>query len=175
MRAILCSAFLLSATCLGMADANAQYGGRQRGGTGVGESARRDPSRNESATKPGPAAAAADPMLAIEREMTSMRIDLKLTFEQIALFDSLEREVRNAARASRERTRQIAGFRVDDGSTVAATSIITTIVDADTRRADSMREVAVKLDALQAAFSPELRKQFDRRIMQAIRDPLGTS
>lgn len=175
MRAILCSVFLLSTACLGITDANAQYGGRQRGGAGAGESAKRDQSRNESAAKSSTAAAPADPMLAIEREMTSMRIDLKLTGEQTALFDSLERDVRNAARASRDRTRQIAGFRADDGSKVAATSIIATIVDADTQRAESMRQVAVKLDALQAAFSPELRKQFDRRIMQAIRDPLGTS
>lgn len=114
-------------------------------------------------------------MISIEREMTSLRIDLKLTPEQTALFDGFDREVRNAARAFRERTRELSGFRLDDGSTVAATSIIATIADGDTRRAEAMRQAAAKLDALQGALTPEQRKQLDRRVVQALREPLGNS
>ena len=175
MRAHVYSVFLLVATCIVITDAHAQYtgGGRQRSG-GSGDSARKEASRNDNASKPG-AAAPTDPMLAIEHEMTSLRIDLKLNAEQTTLFGSFDREVRNAARASRERTRQLAGFRLDDGSTVAATSIIATILEYDATRAESMRQVAAKLDALQPALSPEQCKQLDRRIVQAMRDPLGNS
>jgi hypothetical protein len=174
MRAILCSVLLLAACSLGITDAHAQYGGKQRGAGGAGESAKRDAPRNDTAAKQAPAPLT-DPMLAIEREMTSLRIDLKLSPEQTALFDDFDREVRSAARASRERTRQLAGFRYDDGSTVAATSIIATIADTDTQRADSMRQVAAKLDALVDVFTPEQRKQLDRRVVQAMREPLGNS
>lgn len=174
MRAILCFIVLFATFCLGITDAHAQYSGRQRGNTGGDPSRQRDALRSDNAAKPT-VAPMTDPMLAIEREMTSVRVDLKLSPEQTPFFDSFDREVRNAARVSRERTRQLAGFRLDDGSTVAATSIITTIAEADLRRAESMREVASKLDALQAAFTPDQRKQLDRRVMQAMREPLGNS
>ena len=172
MRAVLCLAFLLSVACLGITDAAAQSG-RQRGNQQGGESQRRDAPRNEAA-KPSPAPIT-DPILAIEREMTSLRIDLKLSSEQTALFDSLDRDIRTAARASRERTRQLAGFRLDDGSTVAATSIIGTIAESDISRGDAMRKVVTKLDELQTVLTPEQRKQLDRRVMQAMREPLGNS
>jgi len=174
MRAILCSVLLLAACSLGVTDAYAQYGGKQRGGGGTGESGKRDAPRKDTAAQPGQPPLT-DPMLAIEREMTSLRIDLKLSPEQTALFDDFDREVRIAARASRERTRQLAGFRLDDGSTVAATSIIATIADTDTQRAEAMRKVAAKLDALVDAFTPEQRRQLDRRVVQAMREPLGNS
>jgi hypothetical protein len=167
--------FVFFATVLlGITDAHAQFGGKQRGGGGSGESAKREAPRKDEITKSGPPPIT-DPMLAIEREMTSLRIDLKLTSEQSPFFDSFDREVRNVARVSRERTRQLAGFRLDDGSTVAATSIIATISDADSLRAESMRQVAVKLDALQSALTPDQRRQFDRRIVQSMREPLGNS
>lgn len=172
MRAILLFIVLLATFSLGITDLHAQ--GRPRGNPGGDSSKQRDTPRNDSAAKPT-VAPVTDPMLAIEREMTSLRVDLKLTPEQTPLFDSLDREVRNAARASRERTRQLAGFRLDDGSTVAATSIIGTIAEADIQRGDAMRLVSSKLDTLQAAFTPEQRKQLDRRFVQAMREPLGNS
>lgn len=173
MRATLLSVLLLTAACTCMTEAQAQYGGKQRGGVG-GEPSKKGAARSETATKPT-TVAPTDPMVAIEREMASLRVDLKLTAEQTGLFDSCYREVRNAARASTERTRQLSGFRLDDGSTVAATSIIATSADADTVRASSMREVGAKLDALIVALTPEQRKQLDQRVVEAMRDPLGNS
>ena len=172
MRGIYFAIALLGALGLGSIDACAQ--GRPRGNGGSDSSRQRDTPRNDSAAKPT-VAPVTDPMLSIEREMTSLRIDLKLTPEQTPLFDSFDREVRIAARVSRERTRQLAAFRLDDGSTVAATSIIGTIAEADIQRGESMRQVSSKLDALQAVFTPEQRKQLDRRFVQAMREPLGNS
>ncbi|MEO8384552.1 MAG: Spy/CpxP family protein refolding chaperone [Betaproteobacteria bacterium] len=172
MRGILSFIALSATLCLSITDLHAQ--GRPRGNGGGDQSRQRDTPRNDSAAKPT-IAPVTDPMLAIEREMTSLRIDLKLTPEQAPLFDGLDREVRNAARASRDRTRQLSAFRLDDGSTVAATSIIGTIAEADMQRGEAMRQVSGKLDLLLPALTPEQRKQFDRRIVQAMREPLGNS
>lgn len=174
MRAFSYVMCLLAAMLFGITVAHAQYGGKQRGTIGNGDSPKRDAARSESVAKQT-ATPLTDPMLAIERELTSLRIDLKLSPEQTTFFDSFDREVRNAARVTRERIRQLSGFRLDDGSTVAAASIVATIADADTQRAESMRQVLTKLEALQAAFTPEQRKQLDRRVVQAMREPLGNS
>jgi hypothetical protein len=173
MRAMFCF-ILFAAISVIITDAQAQMGGRPRGNPGGDPSKQRDMPRNDNAAKPT-LAPVTDPIIAIEREMTSLRIDLKLTPEQLPLFDSFDREIRVAARASRERTRQLAAFRLDDGSTVAASSIISTIAEADIQRAESMRAATSKLDALLAAFTPEQRKQLDRRVVQAMREPLGNS
>ena len=80
-----------------------------------------------------------DPVVAIERELPSLRIDLKLTADQTPLFDSFERQVRNTAEAGRVRNRHLSAFRVDEGSTVTADAVLGTIADDDTQRADATR------------------------------------
>jgi hypothetical protein len=116
-----------------------------------------------------------DPITAIERELPSLRIDLKLTADQAPLFDSFEREVRNAAAAGRARTRHLSAFRTDDGSTVKADTVFGTIADDDAGRSDSSRLALEKMTALYVGLTPEQRQQFDRRIIQSLRDPLGTT
>ena len=114
-------------------------------------------------------------MAAVEREIPSLRIDLKLDRDQGVLFDSFQRTVRDVAEASRQRIRRRLSFKLDDGSTVSAASIITTIAEADVARADAMRAVGEKMDALYATFNADQRRLFDRRIMQSQREPLGNS
>ena len=116
-----------------------------------------------------------DPLAAIERELPSLRIDLKLSVDQAPLFDSFERQVRNAAEAGRLAIRHVSAFRSDDGSSIAAETVVGTIADDDTQRADAARLALERMSALYAALTPEQRKQFDRRILQALREPLGNS
>jgi hypothetical protein len=49
------------------------------------------------------------------------------------------------------------------------------MADDDTRRADAARLVLERMTALFAALTPDQRKQFDRRIVQSLREPLGSS
>ena len=149
--------------------AHAQWGGRGHS-RGEGASA-----RSGSASEPGTRVppAPADPLAAVERELPSLRIDLKLTAEQGPLFDSFERQVRNAAEAARLRARHVAAYRTDDASAITAKAIVGTLADDDDQRAEAARQSLARLTALYETLSPDQRTQFDRRIIQALRDPLG--
>ncbi len=161
-------------------DSWAQFpGGGGRGGGRGGSSSSTDPNRTQSKnqdqntqklTPP-----ATDPMAAIERELPSLRIDLKLDEKQTPLFDRFERKVHEAAGAARARTRHLSAFKLDDGSTVSASSIVGSVAQDDIERADAMRAATDLLEEMYAALQPEQRRQFDRRIMVAMRDPLGNS
>ncbi|HXX83538.1 MAG TPA: Spy/CpxP family protein refolding chaperone [Casimicrobiaceae bacterium] len=148
----------------------AQYSGRQRdrGDTGSTRSSRQG-GDNARATAP------VDPVIAIERELPSLRIDLKLTTEQAPLFDSFERQVRNTAEAGRLRARHVSAFRLEDASPATADTVLSTITDDDIQRADAARSALERMTALYSALTPDQRKQFDRRIIQALREPLGNS
>jgi hypothetical protein len=154
--------------------AYAQMGGmghpRNQGDSGSSRSSRQGDAGPRNATPP-----VFDPITAIERELPSLRIDLKLTAEQTPLFDSFEREVRNAAAAGRAATRHLSAFRTDDGSTVRGETVFGTIADDDTDRAESSRLALERMTTLYGALAPEQRKQFDRRIIQSLREPLGTT
>jgi hypothetical protein len=154
------------------ASALAQYGGRprDRGETGSTRSARPDETNPRAATQP-----LVDPVVAVERELPSLRIDLKLSAEQAPLFDSFERQVRNAAEAGRVRGRHLSAFRAGDSSTVTADTVLGTFAEDDTQRADADRLALEKMAALYAALTPDQRTQFDRRIIQSLREPLGNS
>jgi len=116
-----------------------------------------------------------DPVAAIERELLSLRIDLKLTPAQVPLFDSFERQVRNAAEAERLRARHMSAFRVDRSSTVTADTVLHTIAEDDAQRADAARLALEQMTALYVALAPDQQQHFDRRIIQSIREPLGRS
>lgn len=167
-RSLISAALLLGAVATG---ANAQYGGRSRKGGDAASSHATGP--GDSSTRG--VAPQFDPLAAIERELPSLRIDLKLTAEQAPLFDSFERQVRDSANAERMRVRHLASFRMDQGNTVTADTVLGTIADDDALRAESTRLALERMTVLYAALAPEQRKQFDRRIIQSLREPLGTS
>jgi hypothetical protein len=151
--------------------ANAQFGGRQRG---QGSESMRSPHPGDANSR-ATARALTDPIVAIERELPSLRIDLKLTASQAPLFDAFERQVRNASDAGRLRAGHVAAFRADDGSSVAAKNVLGTIADDDKQRADATRQALEQMQALFATLTPDQQRQFDRQIIQSLRDPLGSS
>jgi Spy/CpxP family protein refolding chaperone len=53
--------------------------------------------------------------------------------------------------------------------------VLSTIADDDTQRADATRLALERMSALYAVLTPDQRKQFDRRIIQSLREPLGNS
>lgn len=163
------AALFLTATA---SSVQAQFGGRSRDrGDGNGTRSQRSGDSNQRVTNP----TLVDPAAAIERELPSLRIDLKLTADQTPLFDSFERQVRNTAEAGRSRARHLSGFRIDDGSAVTADKVLSMIADDDAQRADAARLALEKMTVLYAGLAPDQQKQFDRRIIQALREPLGNS
>jgi LTXXQ motif family protein len=168
-RLILWSAGLL-ASAIGTS-AVAQFGGRQRNRGDSSRSSRQSDAESRGASS----RAISDPVIAIEHELPSLRIDLQLTPDQAPLFDSFERQIRNAADAGRLRARHATAFHADDGSSVTANTVIGTITDDDVARADAMKEARERMKALFTMLTPDQQKQFDRRIIQSLRDPLGSS
>ena len=161
------AALLLTATASGV---QAQFGGRSRSrGDSSGNGSQR--SGDQRCTNP----ALVDPAGAIERELPSLRIDLKLTADQTPLFDSFERQVHNTAEAGRTRARHLSAFRIDDGNTVPANLVLSTIANDDAERADAARLALDRMTVLYAGLTPDQQRQFDRRIIQALREPLGNS
>jgi len=157
------------ATAAAAPGAAAQFGGRSRG-SGSSRSGRSDEGTGRRAS-PQPI----EPAEAIERELPSLRIDLKLTPDQASYFDSYERQVRLAANAERMRARHIDAYRADDGTTVKAAAVLRTIADDDAERAEADRGAIERLEALYSMLTPDQQKQFDARTIQSLRDPLGTS
>ena len=167
-RSLISAALLMGALATG---ANAQYGGRSRKGSDAASG--RAAGTGDSGTRG--VASQFDPLAAIERELPSLRIDLKMTTEQAPLFDSFERQLRDSANAERMRARHLASMRVDQGNTVTADTVLGTIADDDALRAESTRLALERMTVLYAALVPEQRRQFDQRIIQSLREPLGTS
>jgi LTXXQ motif family protein len=169
-RKFISTAALVASAVAGTA--SAQFGGRPRD---------RSDSGSARSAKPGDSSQRAamqqlfDPVIAIERELLSLRIDLKVTADQATLFDSFERQVRNAAEAGRMRARHLAAFRTEEGGTVTADTIFGTIAEDDAERAEASRLALERMTALFEALTPDQRKQFDRRMIQSLREPLGNS
>ena len=162
--------FAALASAIASTGAKAQFGGHSRMGGGSSRASHSDDGASRRSSPP-----AVEAMVAIERELPSLRIDLKLTAEQATLFDGYERQVRLAADAERLRARHTAAFRVDDGSAVKASVVLTTIADDDAERADAARAADERMQALYAALTADQQRQFDARTIQSLRDPLGTS
>ncbi|MBL8519436.1 MAG: hypothetical protein JNK75_02085 [Betaproteobacteria bacterium] len=161
----------------GALDTHAQSGPRGgRGGPGgPGGEGRGNAQQAPRGDARPQAAPVTDPMAALERELPSLRLDLKLASDQTALFDSFSRSVRDAAEAARARVKRLHAFNFDDTSTVSAASIVQTVTEADVARAEAMRATGERMDVLYATFNPDQRRLFDRRIMQSQREPLGNS
>ena len=154
--------------CTVAATAFAQYAPhvRQRGDSESQRSARPDASRSPVLF---------DPIAAVERELQYLRVDLKLTADQAPLFDAFERQIREAAEAGRSRARHLGSFRSGEAAALTADAVIGTFVADDAQRADAARLALERMTALYGALTPEQQKQFDKRIVESLREPLGTS
>lgn len=164
-RALLCAA-LAAATA-----ADAQYQGRQRGGQ-----ARSGDSRE---TRTPQAAAVSDPVAAIERELPSLRADLRLSAEQAPLWSAFERRVRDAGETSRAQMKYLSALRIDKekdkDKPSNALAVLNALADIDARRSDAMRDATARLKALEEKLTPEQNTLLDKRLPLSLTDPLGSS
>lgn len=174
-------ASLIGASLLGqLAQAQGFPGGRGQGrggnrstsGSGDATDAAK---RNAAATSP----ALSEPALAIERELPSLRSDLLLDATQVGAWTAFERGVRDAAQAAHARQRRIleqrqatmvGGIDLPPG---AAVNSLQDLIDDERNRADLLANIAQALGTLAAILDTRQAGMINRRVMQALRDPLG--
>ena len=161
---------LLLAAAMAAPDTEAQMGGRSRG---QGQSHLPELAPQPEATQQ-PRAAVADPVAALERELPSLRLDLKLTPNQSALWDSFEREARDIAEMGRQRLKHPAQPLSPDEAAPAAMTLLGIWADEDRSRSEAMADLKAKMDALYQLLSESQRKEFDRRVYLSQVDPLGS-
>ena len=126
----------------------------------------------DSAKRPPAAQAPADPIASIERELPSLRTDLKLTAEQTAAWSAFERDVRDVAEMGRARRKHVMSIGAEPG-TPSALTLVQTVAEDDRMRAEGMADLRSHLQALYAALAEDQRRLLDRRVVQSQTDPLG--
>lgn len=163
-------AITLLLTC-SMTLAQMPGGGGDRRGRGPGGMG--DMPRREAGPRPGPAAApVTDPISAFERELPSLRMDLRLAPEQVSQWDAFARAVREAADAGRGVTRLAAGLRIGDESQ-PLNKTLELLGTLATQRANALTEANRAYGALDAQFAPEQKSMLARRFRQSVTEPLG--
>lgn len=121
-----------------------------------------------------PVGSVPDPLAALERELPSLRIDLKLSAPQSALWDSFEREVRDIAEMGRQRLKHPLPALEASETPPPAMVLVGRWADEDRSRSEAMLDLRRKLDSLHGVFTEAQRKEFDRRVYLSQTDPLGS-
>ena len=115
-----------------------------------------------------------DPVFALERELPSLRTDLKLDDSQDRLWGPFDRSVRDAAEVTRQRMKRMMAPRAEDAPAPDAPGILAALAADERTRADAMAEAGANLKALYASLAPAQRTLFDRRVLLSQSEPLGT-
>jgi hypothetical protein len=163
LRRTLALAFTLIAFA---AAAQSQGGQRRSRPEGANMPQQQDPAQRPVRT--------ADPVIALERELPSLRTDLALAPEQIALWGPFERSIRDAAELTRQRLKKMLAPRPVDAPAPNALGLITTLAQDERMRADAMGDAASRMKTLYDSLAPAQRSLFDRRVLLSQSDPLGT-
>jgi hypothetical protein len=155
-------------------------GGRKQGGDGNFSGKKGDMSRPMEKSEPRAAPQNLDPIIAIEHELPSLAVDLRLTPQQAGLWTAFAREARDVAQLSRMKGRRFiqqahALKKENDKPAPApgAMEVFTTMAEDDRQKADAMADLLERLKLLYASLDDKQRMQFDGRILQAQREPLG--
>lgn len=175
-----CAAFAV-VLLIGAMAANAQPSSGGRGHQRGGNTDTPRPKAESVAPRTNPTS---DPIAAINSELPSLKVDLKLSAEQTPAWQSFEAsvgEVRNISLAGVKREMaaraQSSAARVAaiNANPPSALSFFALLVDEEQQRATAMSDMRLALKALMEILNAEQRKMFDRRIALAQQEPLGNS
>jgi hypothetical protein len=114
-----------------------------------------------------------EPFAAFERELPSLKVDLRITEAQLESWRLVEREVRFVAELDRTRIRQAMALRDASQPPPGALALVSGWADADRRRSEATAEVARHLGALFDILDEEQRRTLDRRVALSQAEPLG--
>lgn len=142
---------------------------------GIPRRDRGDSPRDQQRRDPQRAAAAPtsqDPFAALERELPSLKADLRLAAEQLEAWNAFERDVREAAELDRARRRHLMSLRDADGKTPTALAVVATLAEEDRQKADATGDLKQHLEALYARLDDAQKRMLDRRVALSQTDPL---
>jgi hypothetical protein len=125
-----------------------------------------------SARQPNAPQPPADPIASIERELPSLKVDLKLAADQAAAWAAFERDVRDAAETERARRRHVMAL-AGPSEAPSALALVKAVAEDDRMRAEAMADLRSHLQALYSALAHEQRLLLDRRVAQSQSEPLG--
>jgi hypothetical protein len=138
--------------------------GRDRGGGA------RDGSRSErEAAKTAVPAGSQEPFAALEREMPSLKVDLRLAAEQVQPWSAFERDVKEVAELERVRRKHL----LDLPHSADGITMISSLLEDERMRLDAMGDLKRNAQALYATLDSRQREMLDRRILQSQAEPLG--
>ncbi len=165
MRHFALAIVALAAMLVPLADCSAQYS--RRGGFS------RDEARNRERPGSEARAVASDPFSSLERELISLKVDLKLRADQVEAWSAFERDVRAAAEAEQEQHRQVLALREKSEPPATALSFLGQLAEDDRRKAEAAARVESDLRALDGRLDAAQRAMLDRRVLQSQTEPLG--
>jgi hypothetical protein len=117
--------------------------------------------------------AAPEPYGALERELPSLNVDLRLTADQVDAWRVFERDVRDIAELDRARRRHLMALREGGEQPPTAVAMIATLVEEDRLKAEASGDLKRHLDALYAKLDDAQRLMLDRRVVLTQSEPLG--
>ena len=152
----------LLSLCLVSPDASAQFQRRDRPSGATRDSYRESPR----------AVVPEDPFSALERELPSLKVDLKLTADQVNAWSAFERDVREVAEMDRARKRRAIALR-DAADKPGAVELMSRLADDERNKADATADLRRHLETLYALLDDTQRKMLDRRLWLSQTEPLG--
>jgi hypothetical protein len=117
-------------------------------------------------------AVAEDPFSALERELPSLKVDLKLTASQVSAWSAFERDVREVAEMDRAKRRRLMALR-DSSDKPSAVALVAKLADDDRNKADATADLRAHLETLYAMLDDTQRTMLDRRLLLSQTEPLG--
>jgi hypothetical protein len=162
MRAAALAALAIAALAVPLADCGAQYSRRTHS---------REEARNRE--RPDDRPLATEPWQSLERELISLRGDLRIRADQADAWNGFERAVRDAADAERDEARTIVELDEKGAAPPTAAAFLGRLAEDDRRKADAAARVETELHALEARLDAAQRSMLDRRVIQSQAEPLG--
>ncbi len=114
-----------------------------------------------------------DPFSALERELPSLKVDLRLTAEQVNAWSAFERDVREVAEMDRAKRRRLMALRNASESPPGALALVGGLADDERNKADATADLRHHLEALYSLLDDTQRKVLDRRLWLSQTEPLG--
>jgi len=167
--AIACAA-LAATICLEAFDAGAQ-GMPRRGGGGGGS--QRESQNHDRDTQKAASVTPADPFSALERELPSLAVDLRLTPEQVMPWSAFERDVRDVAEMARSQRRHVMALREGGEKPPTALSMVATLAEDERLKAEATSELQRHLQALYERLDDAQKRTLDQRVVLSQTEPLG--
>ena len=114
-----------------------------------------------------------DPFSALERELPSLKVDLRLTADQASAWSVFERDVREVAEMDRAKRRRLIALRTASGAPPGALALVGGLADDERNKADATADLRRHLEALYSLLDDPQRKLLDRRLWLSQTEPLG--